>query len=71
VKYADDLVLLTKKEMVLQGGIGRLTEIGRSCGMKMNVEKPKVIRISRQPIPRINNDRSKAAGECGLFQLFV
>ena len=51
VKYADDLVPLAKKEMVLQGGIGRLTEIGRCSGMEMNVEKPKVIRILRQPIP--------------------
>jgi hypothetical protein len=50
VKYADDLVLLAKKETVLQGGIGRLTEIGRCCGMEMNVEKPMVIRISKQPI---------------------
>jgi len=37
VKYADDLVLLAKKETVLQGGIGRLTEIGRCFGMAMNV----------------------------------
>jgi hypothetical protein len=39
VKYADDLVLLAKEETVLQGMIDRLTEIGRSNGMKMNVEK--------------------------------
>jgi hypothetical protein len=29
----------------------RLTEIGRSYGMEMNVEKTKVMRISRQPSP--------------------
>jgi hypothetical protein len=29
VKYADDLKLLAKEEMVLQGMIDRLTEIGR------------------------------------------
>jgi hypothetical protein len=31
--------------------IGRLTEIGRRYGMEMNVEKTKVMRISRQPSP--------------------
>ena len=33
---------------MLQGMIGRLTEIGRCYGMEMNVEKTKVMRISRQ-----------------------
>jgi hypothetical protein len=37
VKYADDLVLLAKEEMVLQDMIDQLIEIGRSYGMKMNV----------------------------------
>jgi hypothetical protein len=46
VKYADELVLLAKEETVLQG-----TEIVRYCGMKMNVEQTKVMRISRQPAP--------------------
>jgi hypothetical protein len=39
VKYPDDLLLLAKEKMVLQGMIGRLIEIGRCCGMKVNVEK--------------------------------
>jgi hypothetical protein len=39
VKYADDLVLLTKEETVLQGMVDSLTEIGRSYGMGINVEK--------------------------------
>ena len=51
VKYADDLVLMAKEETVLQGMIDKLTEIGRYYGMKMNVEKTKVMRISRQPSP--------------------
>jgi hypothetical protein len=51
VKYADDLVLLVKEEMVLQDMFNKLIEIGRNCGMKMNVEKTKVMRISRQPFP--------------------
>jgi hypothetical protein len=37
VKYADDLVLLANEEMVLQGMMDRLIEIGRYYGMKMNV----------------------------------
>ena len=49
VKYADDLALMTKEEMVLQGMIDKLIEIGSCYGMEMNVEKTKVMRISRQP----------------------
>ena len=51
VKYADDLVLMAKEEMVLQGMIDKLIEIGSCYGMEMNVEKTKVMRISRQPSP--------------------
>jgi hypothetical protein len=71
VKYADDLVLLAKEEKVLQGMVDRLIEIGRRYGMEMNVEKTKVMRISRQlTIPNENYDRSETIGECGIFQLF-
>jgi hypothetical protein len=49
VKYADELVLQAREETVLQGVIDRLIEIGRCYGMEMNVEKTKVMRISRQP----------------------
>jgi len=51
VKYADDLVLLAKEEKVLQDMIDKLIEIGRCYGLEMNVEKTKVMRISRQPFP--------------------
>jgi hypothetical protein len=51
VKYADDLVVLAKEETVLQGMVDRLNKIGRRYGMGMNVEKTKVMRISRQPYP--------------------
>jgi hypothetical protein len=51
VKCADDLVLLAKEEAVLQDMTERLSETGRCYGMEMNVEKPKVMRISRQPTP--------------------
>ena len=51
MKCADDLVLMAEEKTVLQGMIGRLIEIGRCYGMEMNVEKTKVMRISRQPTP--------------------
>jgi hypothetical protein len=59
VKYADDLVLLAKEEKGLQDMIDnlkqdmidKLTEIGRCNGIEMNVEKIKVMRISKQPFP--------------------
>ena len=36
---------------MLQGMIDNLIEIGSCYGMEMNVEKTKVMRISRQPSP--------------------
>ena len=51
VKYADDLVLLAKEEKVLQDMIDKLTETSGCYRMEMNVEKTKVMRISRQPFP--------------------
>ena len=51
VKYAVDLVLMGKEETVLQGMIDKLIEIGSCYGMEMNVEKTKVMRISRLPSP--------------------
>jgi hypothetical protein len=44
-------VLLAKGEIVLQGMIGKVIEIGISYGMGMNVEKTKAMRISKQPFP--------------------
>jgi hypothetical protein len=37
--------------MVLWDMIDKLIETGGSYGMEMNVEKTKVMRISRQPFP--------------------
>ena len=51
VKYADDLVLLAKEEKVLHDMIDKLIETGGCYGMEMNVEKTKVMRISRQQFP--------------------
>jgi hypothetical protein len=44
-------VLLAKKETVLHGMINRLMAIVRFYGMEMNVEKPKVMKISKKPYP--------------------
>ena len=51
VKYADGLVLLAKEEKMLQDMVGELIEIGGCYGMEMNVEKTKVMRITRHPFP--------------------
>jgi len=51
VKYAEDLVLITEEETVLQGMIDKRIETGSCYGMEINVEKTKVMRISRQPSP--------------------
>jgi hypothetical protein len=42
-----ELVLMTKKGKVLHGMIDKLVEVGRCCGMEINVEKKKtkVMRI--------------------------
>jgi hypothetical protein len=66
VKYADDLVLLAKEEKLLQDMFDKLTEIGRYCGMEMNVDKTKLMRISRQPFP-VKIDRPKTTRKCGIF----
>jgi len=51
VKYADELMLPGKEVKVLQDMIDKLIEIGRCYGMEMNMEKTKVMRISKQPFP--------------------
>jgi len=47
VIYVDDFVLLAKEEKVLPDMIDKLIETGRRYAMEMNVEKTKVMRISR------------------------
>jgi len=39
VKYADYFVILAEEKTVLQGMIVRLIEIGRCCGVEINVAK--------------------------------
>jgi len=40
---------MAKEETVLQGMIDKLIEIGSCYGMETNVEKTKVMRISKHP----------------------
>ena len=49
MKYADGLVLLAKREAVLQGVTERLNEIGRYYGKEVNVDVTSMLRISKQP----------------------
>jgi len=52
--------------VMAKGMIDRLTECGGGCyGLEMNVEKTKVMRISRQPFT--DYDTSKTTGECEIF----
>jgi hypothetical protein len=67
VKYADDLVLLTKEEKVLQDMIDKLIKIGRCYGMEMNVEKNKNNENFKATITSKNYDRPKTTTECGIF----
>jgi hypothetical protein len=64
VKYVDDLVLLSKEKALLQGMTESLNEIGRCYGMEMNVEKPKVMRISRQLSTIQTTDIPRCATVC-------
>lgn len=51
IKYADDLVVLAKEEKELQNMMDKLVERGREYGMKINIEKSKVMRISPRAGP--------------------
>jgi hypothetical protein len=48
MQYQDDLLLLAKEEAVPHG-MTYLIDIGKCYGVEMNVEKTKVMRISRLP----------------------
>jgi hypothetical protein len=67
VKYADDMVLLAKEEMVLQDMIHKLNEIGRSYGMEMNVGKNNYNENFKTTVSSKTYDRPKTTGECGIF----
>jgi hypothetical protein len=60
VKYADDLVLLAKEEVVLQDTIDKLTEIGMEKKKKCNEN-------FKSTISGKIYDRPKTTGKCGIF----
>jgi len=64
VKCADEFVLLSKEEKVVQNMTDNLTEIGGCYGMKMDVEKSND--NFKTTIPSKNYDRPKTR-ECGIF----
>ena len=70
MKCADDLILMAKEETVLQGMVDKLIEIGSCYGMEMNVEKTKVMRISRQQFPLKMMRDQKQLENVGSFQYF-
>ena len=45
VKYADDLLLRTNEEVVLQGMFESIIEIVRCCGLEINAKETTVIRM--------------------------
>ena len=51
VKYADDLELVAKEGTVLQSMTDTLTEIGRCCGIEINVGNTRLVRISWEAFP--------------------
>jgi hypothetical protein len=51
LRYVNDLALLATKGTVLEVVNDRPIEIRRKYGMDMNLEKTKVMKISRQPYP--------------------
>jgi hypothetical protein len=63
-------VPLAKEEVVLQGIINRIIEIGRCWGMELNVEKFKVMRISRQPSPLQIMINKRQLQNVGYFNCF-
>ena len=67
MKYDDILALLAKVETVLQGTINRLIKIVSCCGMKMNLTKIKIMRISRKPPPVQNITDQKALENMEYF----
>ena len=67
LKYNDILALLAKVETVLQGTINRLIKIVSCCGMKMNLTKIKIMRISRKPPPVQNITDQKALENMEYF----
>jgi len=57
VQYADGLVIMAMDEMVLQGMIATLSEIGSCFGLEMNVEKLRTISRQISPIQTMTDQK--------------
>ena len=55
--------------MVLEGMIDRLIEIGRCYGLEMNVDKSRVMRISRQqsPVEITRDQKRQENAKCFIY----
>ena len=60
--------LMAKEEMVLQGMIDKLIEIGRCYGIEMNVEKNESNENFKTAIPSNNYDRPKQLENVECFK---
>ena len=49
VQYADDQAMLTSSAEGLQGMMDKVQETATEYGMKINIKKTKVLKISKRP----------------------
>ena len=47
VRFADSMAIIAKSQEEQQDMVNRLVDIGRKYGMKINVDKSQVMRVSR------------------------
>jgi hypothetical protein len=67
MSYTDDLVLLAKEEIVLQGVTDNCKVLWNrnKCGKKLSNEK------FEATIPSTDYDRSKTTGQCGMKGVYA
>ena len=63
-------MLQAKEETELQGMTDRSTEIGRCCGIEMNVEKNEGNENLKETIASTYHDKLETTGKCELLQRF-
>ena len=52
VRYTDEFVIVGEEEAVLQGMVDRVIEVGKCCGMEVNVENTKGVDNSERCHPQ-------------------
>jgi hypothetical protein len=70
VKYAEGFMLHANEDVVLQGMVERLIETGSFCGMEINAEENRVMRMPRQPTQAhivINQLQSESVEYCNYL----